>query len=83
MKNKSIDAYIASQPVAVRKMLRQMRSIIRSVVLDAEVISYQVQWECLTVLPACRQGRRAECVKEENNHGLPSAIGVTHQVSEN
>ena len=43
MRNKSIDAYIGSQPVAARKMLKHIRSIIRSVVPDAEeVISYQV-----------------------------------------
>ena len=43
MKNKNVDAYIASQPVAVREMLKQIRSIIRSIVPDAEeVISYQV-----------------------------------------
>jgi uncharacterized protein YdhG (YjbR/CyaY superfamily) len=42
-KHKNVDAYIASQPVAVQAMLKQIRSIIRSVVPDAEeVASYQV-----------------------------------------
>ena len=43
MKNKDIDAFIAAQPVALRPMLKQIRSVIRSVVPDAEeLISYQV-----------------------------------------
>ena len=47
---KSVDEYIASQPEAVRGVLKRVRSAIRKAVPEAEeVISYQI--------PACRLTR--------------------------